>query len=273
MINKRMKQESTSPTSRPAHLSNSREVDAPGMQDTHMPDHDHAALDLHAPFSDAPLVDKDANWQSGMTVGEKEAPLGPTSYASPPTFQTDTVDAKEINSAPVSKPTATLVSPPTSLADETDVPQEQADGEGDHVVVLHTPTSSSRHSSRQPRQVDRYMPETHVPKPTKGTTHTPTARRSSFGGSSGGVRKSTPGPSSGSKKSASRPSSSSHAKKSFWATDEKKGDRHAATSTSPGQPGKNSKRVADEEPDAESLRLIRELQEAEFGLRKRSTRV
>ncbi|PYH68793.1 [Histone H3]-lysine-36 demethylase [Aspergillus vadensis CBS 113365] len=273
MINKRMKQESTSPTSRPAHLSNSREAGALGMQDAHMPDHVHAAVDLQAPFSDAPLVDKDANRQSGMTVGEKEAPLGPTSYASPPTFQTDTVDAKELNSAPVSKPTATLVSPPTSLADETDVPQEQADGEGDHVVVLHTPTSSSRHSSRQPRQVDRYMPETHVSKPTKGTTHTPTVRRSSFGGSSGGVRKSTPGPSSGSKKSASRPSSSSHAKKSFWSTDEKKGDRHAATSTSPGQPGKNSKRVADEEPDAESLRLIRELQEAEFGLRKRSTRV
>ncbi|GKZ38496.1 JmjC domain-containing histone demethylation protein 1 [Aspergillus brasiliensis] len=273
MINKRMKQESTSPTSRPAHLSNSREAGASTTQDSYMSDHAHAAVDFHAPFSDVPQADKDFNRQSGVTTGEKEAPLGPTSYASPPTFQTDTVDAKELDSAPVSKPTATLVSPPTSLADETDVPQEQADGEGDHVVILHTPTSSSRHSSRQPRQVDRYMPEAHVAKPAKGTNHTPTARRSSFGGSSSGVRKSTPGPSSGSKKSASRPSSSSHAKKSFWATDEKKGDRHAATSTSPGQPGKNPKRVADEEPDAESLRLIRELQEAEFGLRKRSARV
>ncbi|RAL05079.1 [Histone H3]-lysine-36 demethylase [Aspergillus ibericus CBS 121593] len=270
---KRMKQESTSPTSRPAHLSNSREGDMLETQDARLSDHAHPVLDFNGPFADASQVDQDFPQQSDIAVEEKEAALGPTSYASPPAFQTDTVDAKEMDSAPVSKPTATLVSPPTSLADETDVPHDHVDGEGDHAVVLHTPTSSSRHSSRQPRQVDRYVPEVHVPKLVKAPTQTPTARRSSFGGSSGGGRKSTPGPSSGSKKSSSRPSSSSHAKKSFWSTDDRKGERHAASSTSPGQLGKNSKRVADEEPDAESLRLIRELQEAEFGLRKRSTRV
>ncbi|PWY69206.1 PHD finger and JmjC domain protein [Aspergillus sclerotioniger CBS 115572] len=273
MHSKRMKQESTSPTSRPAHLSNSREGGVPETQDARLSDHAHSAVDFQAPFADAPQVDQVFPRQSDMTVEEKEAALGPTSYASPPSFQTDAVDAKEIDSAPVSKPTATLVSPPTSLADETDVPQDHVDGEGDHAMVLHTPTSSSRHSSRQPRQVDRYVPEVHVPKLVRAPTHTPTARRSSFGGSSGGARKSTPGPFSGSKKSSSRPSSSSHAKKSFWSTDERKGERQATSSTSPGQPGKNPKRVADEEPDAESLRLIRELQEAEFGLRKRSTRV
>ncbi|PWY92928.1 JmjC domain-containing histone demethylation protein 1 [Aspergillus heteromorphus CBS 117.55] len=263
---KRMKQESTSPLARPAHLSREGMMetqDARLAEPTHQPD-------FNAPFSGVSHDDQD---YSQPDMVEKEAPLGQTSYASPPAFQTDTMDAKEMDSAPVSKPTATLVSPPTSLADETDVPHEHADGEGEHGVVLHTPTSSSRHSSRQPRQVDRYVPEVHVLKPTKPPTHTPTARRSSFGGSSAGVRKSTPGPSSGSKTSSSRPSSSSQAKKSFWPTDERKGDRHAASSASPGHTGKNPKRAVDEEPDAESLRLIRELQEAEFGLRKRSTRV
>ena len=54
--------------------------------------------------------------------------------------------------------------------------------------------------------------------------------------------------------------------------DEKKGERVTAALISPGQTNKPTKRAADDEPDAESLRLIRELQEAEFGLRKRSTR-
>ncbi|PYH88031.1 JmjC domain-containing histone demethylation protein 1 [Aspergillus ellipticus CBS 707.79] len=268
---KRMKQESTSPLARPAHLSRDG---VPETQDAQLDGPTHQP-DFHAPFPSVSHAEQD---YSQPDMVDKEAPPGQTSYASPPAFQTDTVDAKEMDSAPVSKPTATLVSPPTSLADETDVPHEHADGEGEHGVVLHTPTSSSRHSSRQPRQVERYAPEFHVLKTTttttttKPVTHTPTARRSSFGGSSAGPPKSTPGLSSGPKKSSSRPSSSSHAKKSFWAMDEKK-DRHMASSISPGQTGKNPKRAVDEEPDAESLRLIRELQEQEFGLRKRSTRV
>lgn len=209
-----------------------------------------------------------------MMSAEKEAQVDQTSYASPPAFQTDPVIAKEINADSVSsKPAASLVSPPTSLADETDVPHEHADGDGEHTAVLHTPTSSSRHSSRQPRHVERYVPEVHIVKNTKPSTHTPAARRSSFGASSAGTRKTTPGPSSGSKKSSSRPSSS-HTKKNFSPTTEKRFDR-SVPSPDPG--AKNLKReratAADEEPDAESLRLIRELQEQEFGLRKRATRV
>ncbi|RAK75148.1 [Histone H3]-lysine-36 demethylase [Aspergillus fijiensis CBS 313.89] len=265
-VSKRMKQESTSPVSRPLHLGNRDHA----MLDVH--DHvGHASkdLDLHDPYADLPHEDQDSPQQAAT---DKEAQLGQTSYASPPAFQSDTVVTNEANSALASKPTATLVSPPTSLADDTDVPNDYADGEGEHVVILHTPTSSSRHSSRQPRQVDRYIPEVHVIKTSKSTTHTPSARRSSFGASSTGVRRSTPGPSSGTKKSASRPSSSHNAKKSFWPMDEKKGERAPAASISPGQTNKSTKRAADDEPDAESLRLIRELQEAEFGLRKRSTR-
>lgn len=216
-------------------------------------------------------MDQGFSQQPDMVAAEKEAPVAQNSYASPPTFQTDDVVAKEVNSASVPQPAVSLVSPPTSLADETDVLQDHADAEGEHSTVLQTPTSNARHSSRQPRHVDRYMPEVHVVKPSKSSVHTPNARRPSFGASSTSTHRTTPGPSSGSKKSSSRPSSS-HAK---TPTADKKIDRHA-TLTSPGQTSKHMKRErttgADGEPDAESMRLIRELQEQEFGLRKRATR-
>lgn len=255
---KKPKQESTSPVVRPANLSR-REGE---MSNARPHSSDHAHEGVHSTKIVRPQV--------GVAETTKEAPLGQTSYASPPAFQTDTMVTKEVNTIPVSsQPTTTLVSPPTSLADETDVPHDQADGEGEH-AVLHTPTSSSRHSSRQPRHVDRYIPEAQATKIAKLPTHTPFARRSSFGGTSTVAHKTTPGPSA-SKKPSSRPSSS-HAKKSSSLTTDKKFDRHA-TSLSPGQSGKNTKRIAEGEPDADSLRLIREIQEQEFGLRKRATRV
>ncbi|PYH47755.1 [Histone H3]-lysine-36 demethylase [Aspergillus saccharolyticus JOP 1030-1] len=265
-VSKRLKQESTSPMSRPLQF-NSRDNGMLEAQD--QVGHAPKDLDLNGPYADVP---HEVHGPLQQAATDKEAPLGQTSYASPPAFQSDTVVTSEVNSALASKPTATLVSPPTSLVDETDVPNDYADGEGEHVVILHTPTSSSRHSSRQPRQVDRYVPEVSVSKTNKPATHMLGARRSSFGASTTGVQRSTPGPSSGTKKTASRPSSSHNAKKSFWPTDEKKGERTTASSTSPSQINKSTKRAADDEPDAESLRLIRELQEAEFGLRKRSTR-
>ncbi|KAE8390033.1 hypothetical protein BDV23DRAFT_91047 [Aspergillus alliaceus] len=267
---KRPKQESTSPLARPAYLS--REVDILDAQGALSPAKFHKIGDFDTiPPPNSPHAVQDLSQQSGLVVAEKEAPVEQTSYASPPTFQTDDVVAKEVNSASVPKPAISLVSPPTSLVDETDVPQDHADAEGEHSAILETPTSNARHSSRQPRHVDRYMPEVHVIKPTKPSTHTPTARRSSFGAPSTGTRRITPGPSSESKKPSSRPSSS-HAK---TPTADRKADRHA-TSTSPGQLGKHARRDRvtgiDGEPDAESMRLIRELQEQEFGLRKRATR-
>jgi F-box/leucine-rich repeat protein 10/11 len=55
---------------------------------------------------------------------------------------------------------------------------------------------------------------------------------------------------------------------------EKRFERHMASSLSPNQTSKHMKGliIDEENTDAESLRLIRELQEEEFGLRKRSTR-
>lgn len=194
---------------------------------------------------------------------EAESSLGLT-YASPPAFHAESVDVKDPNSMSVSsKLTTSLVSPPTSLADELDVTQ---DGEAltsvESEAPLHTPNSSSRHSSRQPRHGERFAPETVLSRPPISAPRpAPTA-----------MRRTTPGPLPPStKKPSSRPSSS-HTKKSSPMV-EKRFERHMASSLSPNQTSKHMKGLIDEEnTDAESLRLIRELQEEEFGLRKRSTR-
>lgn len=213
---------------------------------------------------------------------EEEVPVNQTLYASPPVFHADSVEMKDTNSVSVSsKPTASLVSPPTSLADEMDVVQDgepMASVEGE-APTLHTPNSSSRHSSRQPPR--HFAPEiatststtassttvqvqapapapaqvansTRPPKPSVRTTLPP--------------RRTTPGPHPP-KKISSRPSSS-HAKKSSPMV-EKRFERHATTSLSPHQSKHIHHHMEEEGPDAESLRLIRELQEEEFGLRRR----
>lgn len=197
---------------------------------------------------------------------EEEVSVNQTLYASPPVFHADAVEMKDRNSVSVSsKPTTSLVSPPTSLADEMDVVQDgeaMASVEGE-APTLHTPNSSSRHSSRQPRHADRFAPEATAtatatattarpPKPPVRTVLPP--------------RRTTPGPQSV-KKPSSRPSSS-HAKKSSPMV-EKRFERHATTSLSPHQSKHINHHIEEEGPDAESLRLIRELQEEEFGLRRR----
>ncbi|KAL2003236.1 hypothetical protein VTN02DRAFT_4549 [Thermoascus thermophilus] len=183
------------------------------------------------------------------------------------------------------EPATSLVSPPTSLADEGDVTPERVDGgmrfsvegehEGEHATTMHSPTSSSRHSSRPPRQEKRYVPESQPVKAVKPAAQSSFARGPSVSSTTTGTqRKTTPAPPSSGKKPSSRPSSS-HAKKSASPVVDKKSDRGAG-STSTTHPSKSVKRertsFAESETDAESLRLIRELQEQEFGLRKRGTR-
>ncbi|EED23574.1 PHD finger and JmjC domain protein, putative [Talaromyces stipitatus ATCC 10500] len=173
-----------------------------------------------------------------------------------------------------------LASPPTSLLGEAEILPPQRPGEelhGGSVTVdgeheaLHTPNSSSRHSSRQPRQVDRFVPEQQA-----GTKSSTTAKQSTMTSSSRHPTKASSVTSSHTKKSSSRPSSS-HAKKSTSPSVEKKLARPSTTSPNSS---KNVKRertsfTADDttEADAESLRLIRELQEQDFGLRRRAARV
>ncbi|KAL1961832.1 hypothetical protein VTN77DRAFT_1001 [Rasamsonia byssochlamydoides] len=186
--------------------------------------------------------------------------LNQISYESPPAVKAD-VDAEKVTALPMqpTEPATSLVSPPTSLAGEMDVSPEQGNGEmhqsveGEH-DALHTPTSSSRHSSRQPRQVDRYVPEAAPPKATNKSSSRP---------STSGTK------STSAKKPTSRPTSS-HAKNSASPAHDKK----SVSSTSPRSKSmKQRHSFAESETDPESLRLIRELQEQEFGLRRRTTRV
>jgi F-box/leucine-rich repeat protein 10/11 len=250
---KKTKQESTSPMARPAVFYN-HEDGEPIAQPEFMDAYDHEPVN-HADSS-KPHLQSD------------NAPRGKALYASPPAFQPDSGDAKDLNSISVSssKPATSLVSPPTSLADEMDVVQEGdavQSVEGEASTAFHTPNSSSRHSSRQPRHVDRYAPDITASRVSK-----PVGRATS---STIGVRKTTPAPPSSARKPSSRPSSS-HAKKSSPMY-EKHFNRHAPTSLSPRQHKHTQHITGDEDADEESLRLIRELQEQEFGLRKRSTRV
>lgn len=171
-----------------------------------------------------------------------------------------------------------LASPPTSLSGETEVlppqhPIEEFQGssvivEGEH-EVLHTPNSSSRHSSRQPRQVDRYVTEIQA-----GTKPSTVSKKAATNSTRQPI-KALSTTSAHSKKSTSRPPSS-HTKKSASPSLEKKLTHSSMTSPSSS---KNVKRertsfTADDttDADAESLRLIRELQEQDFGLRRRAAR-
>jgi F-box/leucine-rich repeat protein 10/11 len=249
---KKAKQESTSPMTQPAVFFD-HDGDELMAQDDVMDAYDHV------PFSQI---------DPGKHLPEAEqAPQKQVLYASPPALQAESVDAKEIKTVSVSssKPNTSLVSPPTSLADEMDGVQEGdavQSVEGEVSTALHTPNSSSRHSSRQPRHVDRFAPDATTARAPKQS-----ARATS---STIGARKTTPVPAS-TRKPSSRPSSS-HAKKSSPMY-EKHFHRHAPTSLSPRQHKHTQHVLGDEDADEESLRLIRELQEQEFGLRKRSTRV
>jgi F-box/leucine-rich repeat protein 10/11 len=250
---KKAKQESTSPILQQGFLGQNDDK-GPVMEGASVVAYDHD-----------PVGFGPSNQLQEESHAEAETSLDLT-YASPPAFHAESVDVKDPNSMSVSsKPTTSLVSPPTSLADELDVTQ---DGEAltsveSEAPTLHTPNSSSRHSSRQPRHGERLAPETVSSRPSiPAPRPAPTA-----------MRRTTPGPLPPStKKPSSRPSSS-HTKKSSPMV-EKRFERHMASSLSPNQTSKHMKGliIDEENTDAESLRLIRELQEEEFGLRKRSTR-
>ena len=219
------------------------------------------------------------------------------SYASPPDLQTDQPVATKVNTgATTTEPGATLVSPPTSLADDVDTsPGHHAEGEmrpsieggheGEHPATLHTPTSTSRHSSRQPRQVDRYVPEvvsttSRAPKSapkSSSSHHHPHHHKPS------GVAVEAK-PASSMKKPSSRPTSSHqhqhqhqhHPPSGSALSDGKKGspaverggghDRIKAAKREEASVGGAT------EEDLESLKLIRELHEQDFGLRRRGGR-
>lgn len=193
---------------------------------------------------------------------EKDFLLDPASYASPPAVKIDG-DAEAVVSvqAQSGQPTNLLVSPPTSLVGEAEVSMGHVNEEHRHSLdgdneVLHTPTSSSRHSSRQPRQVERYVPEQRAKTPRPGP-------RQTSSGPTKMTAKAFSAPSSVARKTLSRPTSS-HKKSASPALERK-----------PVSPShvKRERTFSNEDADPESLRLIRELQEQEFGLRRRQGRV
>ncbi|KAJ5585394.1 uncharacterized protein N7459_005194 [Penicillium hispanicum] len=248
---KKTKQESTSPIAHPRFFNQGNEDKGPIIQPLPVTIYDNEPLDYRS-----------VGHLQTRQIKEAEPATDHTLYASPPVYHADAVEAKDTNSTSVSsKPTASLVSPPTSLADEMDVVHDGeplTSVEGEASTALHTPNSSSRHSSRQPRHVERFVPEATVARVSKPPGRT----------ASSATRKITPGPPSLSKKPSSRPSSS-HAKKSSPMV-EKRFDRHATTSLSPHQSRHTKNHPGGEDdPDAESLRLIQELHEEEFGLRRR----
>lgn len=246
---KKAKQESTSPVSHQAFFGPS---DDKGLISQAMP---------VAAYDDESVAYSVINQLQAQSMKNGESHITHALYASPPVFHADSVETKDVNSMSVSsKPTTSLVSPPTSLADEMDVHDGEplASVEGEAPAALHTPNSSSRHSSRQPRHVERFAPEVPTARPSKSASKPALTT----------IRGTTPGFPTSSKKPSSRPSSS-YAKKSSPMA-ERTFDRHATTSLSPHQ-SKHSKHhhMTEEDTDAESLRLIRELQEEEFGLRRR----
>ena len=247
--NKKPKQESASPLSRPVDFER-KDGEIPQAQVVIPPSHAQKAVGYDNSYPAS--TSSKPSFAANMTEAEQGGALGQTSYASPPTFKMDTLVPKDVESMGVSSQlTASLVSPPTSHADETDVP-EHADGEGEHAPTIHTPTSSSRHSSRQPRHAETQP----TGKASKSGSHS-SARHASFAASAS-ARKTPPGPGP-SKKPTSRPSSS-HTKKSMSPMTERHG-----TST-------HSKHEPTDDPDPETSRLIKELQGQEFGLRKRTAR-
>lgn len=205
--------------------------------------------------------------------------LSQQSYASPPgkvEMKSETTDVPALSNEPVTA----FVSPPTSLSENLDVSnQEQPDVEnvemygsieggfdGEQPAALHTPKSSSRQSSRQPRQVvDRAAPDILVTTRTnKSTVNRPSPRSAT---------KSASAPSSMTKRPQSRPTSSHGSKKSASPSAERK----TGSSSSPRAHSKQVKRehasFSELDADEESLRLIRELHEQDFGLRRRVTKV
>ena len=168
-------------------------------------------------------------------------PTGRTSYASPPTLQTDDVLAASKDMEPA---VSSLVSPPTSHVDEMDVERPPP----------------SRHSSRKDRIVGRHVPEMVLPVASSSPRHRnakgdPSSTRIKSVPSSSSPNRSKPSPS---KRSASR---------SKWSAAKSPLVRKSVPAKIMDTYASGNDEAND--PDAESMRLIRELQEQDFGLRRR----
>ncbi|OAX80424.1 hypothetical protein ACJ72_05243 [Emergomyces africanus] len=274
----------------------------------------------------------------GITMQNELTP-SQTSYASPPTLKADLVPPAEVTSSlpATTAPASSLVSPPTSLADDMEVDPNQVDGEsktpiqkeqqqlqnGARPVADYPPTITLHNSSRKPRVVpeasvptseasSRQMTTTTATRPDPAIVSAPSDLSVTIPSSSASASIIKKPSSSSLSSSSSRPSSSHHrtivlplpsssstssfkhereTKQHTPVVDKKRvvegsnpphpppssrSNRH----TSPTSPPHRNKLMgrdrgssfSDADADPETLRLIREMQEQDFGLRKRPSR-
>ncbi|KLJ09780.1 hypothetical protein EMPG_14813 [Blastomyces silverae] len=270
----------------------------------------------------------------GVTA-HSELTQSQTSYASPPTLKADLVPPSEVTSSlpATTAPASSLVSPPTSLADDMEVDPNQTDGEaktavkneqqqqqqyGELSAVDDATATLSRNPSRHPHLVpeatvlagERKMTSTATRAPP-ATVTAPSDLSVTIPSSSASTSILKKPPSSSLSSSSSRPSSSHHrtnalplpsssstssfkhereTKQHNPVVDKKRVEgshpsphpnRHSNRRTSPTSPHQRNKLTSrdttrgsfsDADADAETLRLIREMQEQDFGLRKRPSR-
>jgi hypothetical protein len=182
-----------------------------------------------------------------------------------------------IPSAASQTPAGSLASPPDSLLQDGDFsPTTMAHGEitksietsgGDSEFggnPLHTPNSASRHSSRQPKQIDRYVPDAASASQKPALEDARYDRRASSSGLSALT----------SIDSKSRRSSNVSVRAGETPATVTGQTIKAETPTSENRRvsrGRSS--LGDPDMDEESLKLIRALQQEDLGLRRRGARV
>ncbi|PGH19049.1 hypothetical protein AJ79_00083 [Helicocarpus griseus UAMH5409] len=242
-----------------------------------------------------------------------------TLYASPPSLKADLVPPSEVTSVhATTAPASSLVSPPTSLADDMEVDHNHPDGKGlvkseQQNGIVHSPTSTSHNAPHQPRLVvHETVPgaeasrtaatrlqasssiitgptDLSVTVPSSSTSTSLMKKPSSISSSSSRPSSSHNRPNAPSSSSIAPhhpPSKLEREKKQHTPVVDKKREgshpsSHHSQHGSPTSPHHHRSKLmrnergsfsseADADPD--TLRLIREMQEQDFGLRKRPAR-
>jgi F-box/leucine-rich repeat protein 10/11 len=204
--------------------------------------------------------------------GDRQTPCHLSiSFAFPPDQKSDKNPSNLTNGDKATSVGPFLASPPNSHEDDVEVSPTATENS---TLEIQTPKSNSRHSSRQPKQVDRYVPE--QPRTTKASKSSPADRRlSSSTTGSTAIAADTSAfpnlkqPSPGTGRTSRRGSSILSAPKTSPSLTTKSLSPNAV----PRQERKSqSGSFGEIDADPESLKLIRELQEQEFGLRRRGGR-
>jgi hypothetical protein len=179
-------------------------------------------------------------------------------------------------SAASQTPAGSLASPPDSLLQDADFsPTAMANGELTKSIEtngggsefggnpLHTPNSASRHSSRQPKQIDRYVPD------AASTSQMPASEDARYDrrASSSGISALTS--IDGNSRRSSNVSARAGETPATMLAQNIKAETPASQDRRVSR-GRSS--FGDPDMDEESLKLIRALQQEDLGLRRRGAR-